>query len=109
MISSGIGALLRQITNQFMKHLFKVNFPLATLFVNIIGSFVIGISAHYLSISSDVYAIIVLGLCGGYTTFSTHILDVYEMHVRHSYKRLIIYVSLTIVLSISACYIGYHI
>lgn len=49
-------------------------FPWATVGINVMGSFVLGILAGlvlFRSGSSDVQAVIGTGFCGGYTTFST--------------------------------------
>ncbi|MBL0847144.1 CrcB family protein [Mammaliicoccus fleurettii] len=109
MISSGIGAVCRQFVNVTLTKYFAYSFPIATLVVNILGSLMIGFVAQYLNSSSLSYAIIALGFCGGFTTFSTHILEIYEQYLLKSYKKLIIYLLLTIILSIGSCYLGYHI
>lgn len=107
MISSGVGAVLRHMTNQIISKIFTHSFPLATLIVNIIGSFIIGLCAQYITENSYIYLILAIGFCGGYTTFSTHILEVYERYLLKSYKQMLLYVSITVILSLFACYIGY--
>lgn len=50
-------------------------FPYGTLFVNILGSFLLGFVLFYLDavklISSEMRLFLTVGLCGGLTTFST--------------------------------------
>lgn len=107
MISSGFGAVCRQFANNLCTKYCASSFPVATLIVNLIGSFIIGIVAHHFESASAIYALLAIGFCGGFTTFSTHLLEVYERFLLKSYKQMIIYILLTIVLSIGACYLGY--
>lgn len=107
MIGSGVGAVLRHMTNQIISKFFTQSFPFATLIVNVVGSFIIGLSAQYIAESSHIYSILAIGFCGGYTTFSTHILEVYERYLLKSYKQMILYIALTVILSLTACYLGY--
>lgn len=108
MISSGIGALCRNFVNEFFTKLYTNHFPVATLTVNVIGSLIIGFAAQYLNDNSYSYAIIAIGFCGGFTTFSTHFLEIYERYLLKSYKMMTIYIVSTVILSIGACYLGYH-
>ncbi|MGK9043381.1 fluoride efflux transporter FluC [Mammaliicoccus vitulinus] len=109
MMSSGIGAVCRQLVNDIFTKVYTISFPIATLIVNIIGSLIIGFAAQYLNSDSYSYAIIAIGFCGGFTTFSTHFLEVYEQYLLKSYKKMTIYILFTIILSIGSCYLGYHI
>jgi CrcB protein len=56
------------------------NFPFGILFVNIFGSFLIGILYAYFSthdVSTILKAFLIAGFLGGLTTFSTFALDSY--------------------------------
>lgn len=107
MISSGIGAICRNFVNECFTKLYKNHFPIATLTVNVIGSLIIGYAAQYLNDHTYSYAIVAIGFCGGFTTFSTHFLEIYERYLLKSYKMMIIYIISTVILSIGACYLGY--
>ena len=54
-------------------------FPIGTLLVNVSGSFLIGVlivaMARQTAHSNVIYLLLVVGLCGGYTTFSTFSAD----------------------------------
>lgn len=60
-------------------------FPLGTLFVNVTGSFVIGFVAALtdpggpLLVSPRVRQFVMIGICGGYTTFSAFSLQTLEL------------------------------
>lgn len=74
-----IGACLRYALTELVTNLLGKAFPFGTLLVNILGSFVLGLL--YVLISSGVLAalpwrpLVIVGLIGGFTTFSTFSLD----------------------------------
>lgn len=72
-----LGTLARYWVNlQFTARLGEA-LPWGTIFVNITGSFLIGLIAagtetsSRLALSADVRAFLLVGVCGGYTTFSS--------------------------------------
>ncbi|MGD0193223.1 MAG: fluoride efflux transporter CrcB [Rhizomicrobium sp.] len=72
-----VGTLLRYIISGFIAIRFGETFPWGTLIVNVTGSFVIGFfavltgpdSPYY--VSSATRQFVMIGICGGYTTFSS--------------------------------------
>ncbi len=58
----------------------KTGFPIITLAINVLGAFVIGIlaglSAKYTGANADLMAFLRVGVCGGFTTFSTFALEI---------------------------------
>jgi CrcB protein len=60
-------------------------FPWATLLINILGSFVIGgvagvtLTAHRMGMHPDVRIFLMVGVCGGFTTFSAFSLQMLEL------------------------------
>lgn len=84
-------------------------FPLLTLFINILGSFLIGfISTIALKKSMNPHLVLLLktGLCGGFTTFSTFTLESFTLHKNGNTTLAIIYIVLSIVLGLSAVILG---
>lgn len=78
MVSLGgaIGALLRFAVGQLLA------FPFATLAVNIVGSFLMGLCYVYLTSRFDerMTLLLMTGCLGGFTTFSAFSLDVYRLY-----------------------------
>jgi len=76
-----IGAILRFIISTWIQKLSSVLFPIGTLTVNIIGSFIIGFMALYFEnvISPHQKALIITGMLGALTTFSTFSLETVTM------------------------------
>ncbi|KDA04653.1 chromosome condensation protein CrcB [Microbacterium sp. CH12i] len=71
-LAGGIGAALRYLVDIGIMTLTKGRFPWGIVVVNITGSFALGVVAASLP---DVAFIVGAGLLGGYTTFSTAMLD----------------------------------
>jgi CrcB protein len=76
-LGSALGGIARYWSSGFVATHIGETFPFGTLAVNVIGSFVIGFFTTLtapdgrLFVSSDVRQFVMLGLCGGYTTFSS--------------------------------------
>ncbi|WP_244985360.1 fluoride efflux transporter CrcB [Catenibacterium mitsuokai] len=84
-------------------------FPLLTLFINILGAFLIGfISTIALKKSMNPHLVLLLktGLCGGFTTFSTFALESITLHKNGNTTLAMIYIVLSIVLGLSAVILG---
>ncbi len=85
-------------------------FPYGTLIVNVVGSFVLGVlievSALAWSPSPEVRAMIVIGVLGAFTTFSTFSLDVVTLMTRGETAHAMVYVAVSVVVSIAALWAG---
>ncbi|RXI28439.1 fluoride efflux transporter CrcB [Aliarcobacter trophiarum] len=74
------GSILRFYAVLYVQKMEFGSFPFGILFVNIFGSFLIGIFYAYFStndVSSILKAFLIAGFLGGLTTFSTFALDSY--------------------------------
>lgn len=78
-LGAGLGGALRHAVNQAALSLGVGNFPVATLFINVTGSFIMGLAAEYWALKSGLSQpmrlFLTTGVLGGYTTFSTFSLD----------------------------------
>ena len=76
-IGSALGGVARYWCSGVAARLFGETFPWGTVIVNIVGSFVIGFFATLTGPDGRVYAssivrqFVMIGICGGYTTFSS--------------------------------------
>ena len=70
-----MGGMVRYWGSNFVYKFLPTTFPYGTLFVNVLGSFIIGIVMYYLDanemITQNVRIFLTIGFCGGLTTFST--------------------------------------
>lgn len=77
-MGGALGAMTRYFVSEFCVQLFGRNFPIATLIVNIIGSFLIGsilACGRYEYLSQEFKLFISIGFLGALTTFSTFSAD----------------------------------
>lgn len=71
-LAGGLGAVLRYLADWGVAHLAGRRFPWGILLVNLSGSFALGLVAGLLP---DAAFVVGAGLLGGYTTFSTAMVD----------------------------------
>lgn len=107
-----IGSLLRHLAGKGAAHLFGLNFPFGTMFVNVTGSFVmgllIGLFALHLNPSQEMRAFLTIGVLGGFTTFSTFSLDVVTLWERGDMISALLYAGLSVIVSIAALAAGLY-
>lgn len=89
------------------------NFPIKTLIINIFGSLVIGfitaIAAKNENVNPNVILFLQVGLCGGFTTFSTFAYELSDLVKNGSAFLAMLYVLLSIVLSVLAVFAAHAI
>jgi len=106
------GASLRYFSSSFIKTIYP-NFPFSTLFVNILGSFIIGLLMSHLegkNISeSFIKYFLIIGLLGSYTTFSTFSFDTVELINNRKFILSLFYILLSVSSCILFAFLGYNI
>ena len=105
-----VGAVGRYLIAAQALRLLGPNFPWGTLTVNVLGSFAMGVivelSALRMSLSPPSRAFLVIGLLGGFTTFSAFSLDVSVLLERNEVGRAALYSLMSVVLSVGALFAG---
>ncbi len=109
-LGGACGAASRYAVNVLMLQQFGAGFPLATLTVNIVGSFFMGLITGLIAlgwnISPRAQLFLMTGILGGFTTFSAFSLDVLALQERGEMVGILIYIVLSVVLSIAAAFFG---
>ena len=107
---AGIGGALRHGVNIGSTRLFGAGFPVGTLIVNVVGSFIMGVLAGYFlmlpSIGQHTRLFLTTGILGGFTTFSAFSLDAALLIERHAYWLAAAYVAGSVAASILALFAG---
>lgn len=115
MAGSGLGGLLRFIIGKLAIPLdTSAGFPIGTVLINIIGSFVIGYfgtltlhSGKY-AVSENVRIFVMIGICGGFTTFSSFSLQTFEMARTGAWGRALANILLSVLLCMAAVAAGHR-
>ncbi|CAB4331845.1 MAG: hypothetical protein F2851_01230 [Actinobacteria bacterium] len=101
-LGAAIGAPSRFLVDQYFRKF--TNKPVGTFVVNILGSFLIGVTFATTERWHDFLAI---GFAGSFTTWSTFILDLYLGYELKHYKAVAINLVGSIALGLLAAYFGY--
>ncbi|MGA2951793.1 MAG: fluoride efflux transporter CrcB [Caulobacteraceae bacterium] len=76
-LGGALGSVARYACSSLAAAWFGETFPFGTLIINVVGSFVIGFFAAVtgpdgrLLVAGDMRQFVMVGICGGYTTFSS--------------------------------------
>lgn len=112
-LGSAIGGAARYWTSGFVAGHVGETFPWGTLVVNAAGSFVIGFVATLTApdgrwfAGTDMRQFIMLGLCGGYTTFSSFSVQSLNLARDGEWFLAGVYITLSVALSLFAVWLGY--
>lgn len=102
-----IGSITRYVTGIFIKH---ESFPFATLTVNIIGSFLIGLAMAFAAKQQDHGTwrlLLATGFCGGFTTFSALSWETMQMFYQHRFGTALVYIGVSFLAGFIAVAAGY--
>ncbi|GAB4234119.1 MAG: fluoride efflux transporter CrcB [Methyloligellaceae bacterium] len=105
-----LGAAARYLVGVGTMRLLGAGFPWGTLFVNIGGSFIMGlliaIAATRWSMSNEMRNFLATGILGGFTTFSAFSLDFAVLMERKQQASAFLYLGASVGLSILALFAG---
>ena len=103
-IGGFFGAIFRFLISTFVQKISFSFFPVGTLSVNILGSFIIGFLALYFEqiVSPNYKALFITGFLGALTTFSTFSLETVSMLQSSEYMKAILNISLNVIFCLIA-------
>lgn len=112
-LCGAIGSVLRYLSGWFASKYFQGSFPISTLVINILGSLLIGvfigILAKYYPENHPLKFLLIIGFCGGFTTFSSFAVENYNLFQNQQQLSAYIYIITSVILTISAVGIGNYI
>ena len=100
-LGAAIGAPARFAIDQYIRRF--TSKPYGIFLVNVIGSFVIGLT--YTKTEST-YDLLAVGFAGAFTTWSTFMLDIYLGFELKRYKEITINLVMSLGFGLAAAYIG---
>jgi CrcB protein len=109
-LGSALGGVARYLLGGLIQRATEGTFPLGTLVINVTGSFLLGLLYRYAAesaaVTPEVRAMLTIGICGGYTTFSTFSYETVRLLEDGEYTRALAYVGLSVVLSVGGAILG---
>lgn len=109
-LGGGIGTIGRYLVQKWVNGVYQQSFPLATFLINITGCFLIGV-LYALAEKSNVLSpqarlLLITGLCGGFTTFSTFAFENTVLLRTGDIVTFILYAAGSVIIGILAVYLG---
>ena len=100
-LGAAIGAPARFAIDQYIRKF--SNKPYGIFLVNVIGSFVIGLTFNK---TETVYDLFAVGFAGAFTTWSTFMLDIYLGLELKRYKEITVNLVMSLGFGLAAAYLG---
>lgn len=111
-VGSALGGLLRYAITRWTLTL-SVGFPYGTVLINVLGCLLIGYfgtftlqSGRY-AVSDNLRLFVMVGICGGFTTFSSFSLQTFDLLRSGAWGRALANVLLSVVLCLAAVAAGH--
>jgi fluoride exporter len=112
-IGGTLGCWARYAQSNLVQAVFGRGFPVATLSINVIGSFLMGflfiVTLERMMIPPSVRVGVLTGVLGGYTTFSTFEMETLLLAENGEFVEAALYVVLSVVIGFAAAFCGAYI
>lgn len=109
--AGGLGAVIRYLVSLGLARVSDAErFPWAVLVVNVAGSAIGGVvlgMAQHGGVPHDLQLILLTGLCGGITTFSTFGVETMQLAAARRWRAALLSVGLNLVVGLGACALGF--
>jgi fluoride exporter len=112
-LGSAIGGALRFALGREMLPQHTASFPWSTVLINVLGSFVIGffgtltVAGSRFQVSDSVRIFVMIGLCGGFTTFSSFSMQSYDLLRGGAWGKALLNMGLSVLLCLGAVALGH--
>lgn len=106
------GSVLRFLVYKYFENPQASGLPWGTLAINVFGSLLagilFGISEKTNLIPETLSLFLLVGFCGGFTTFSAFALDNLKLFQEGAFTQNFLYITLTILLGVFAIFVGHY-
>jgi CrcB protein len=112
-VGGALGSMARFWLGNAMALATGTEFPWGTLLINILGSFIISFfgsltgSWPRFAVPYEMRVFVTVGVCGGFTTFSSFSLQTVELIKTGQSGRALLYVSASVILCLAGCALGF--
>lgn len=108
-IAGGIGAAGRFVLDGVITSRSRASVPIATLVINVVGSFLLGLVAGWAAErgASSVTALLGIGLLGGFTTFSTASVELVALVRDDRHRAAVVLAVGMLLLALAAAVLGF--
>lgn len=110
-IGSAIGGIGRYLMQVYIGKYITISFPMGTFVVNLTGCFVIGLlygmADRYAWMTMEWRLLLITGLCGGYTTFSSFSYEAFSLFRQGNFLYFFLYAFGSMALGILASVAGF--
>lgn len=109
-LGGALGSVSRFLLGPALQRAFNATFPVGTLFINILGSLILGfvmrLTVEGVNVTPEARAFIAIGFCGGFTTFSTFSYEAMRLLEDGEGSRAALYILASVLLSLGAAFVG---
>ena len=109
-LGGGVGSIVRYLCQKLVYNIYPHHFTWGTFIVNIVGCFLIGLfwALSFRSFNENEHwkLLLMVGLCGGFTTFSAFTLEGIGLIREQRMLLFFSYVALSVILGLAATYAG---
>ena len=107
---SAVGGASRYLVGAFVQSRVATPYPVGTLLINVTGSLILGFLMKWTfsttTLSPEVRAMLTIGFCGGFTTFSAFSMETVRLFQSDDYASAAGYVGASVALSLLATVCG---
>ena len=111
-LGGALGSVARFWLNNAVAAVAGAEFPWGTLLINVLGSFIISFfgtlttKAARFAVPPEITIFVMVGICGGFTTFSSFSLQTVQLARAGEWERVGWYVSASVILCVLFCWLG---